>query len=195
MKFLITIGYLVLLSNHCMSQQWTKEQLQAANTGAGEYQLTDAEKEVILYINLCRLYPVAFAENELSIYKGLPGIDDSNFSKYKASLAGTLATMQPCMALKPDELLYDDAKCYGNEISKNQRKPHERIDCIKRNYAECIYYGSGEGKHIALQWLIDSGIETLGHRRICLLPAHHKIGIKVNPHFEYGHCSVAEFSK
>jgi len=46
-----------------------------------------------------------------------------------------------------------------------------------------------------MQWLIDSGIESLGHRKICLQPAYKKIGIKVNPHFEYGHCAVAEFDK
>ncbi|MBL0359224.1 MAG: hypothetical protein IPP72_21200 [Chitinophagaceae bacterium] len=195
MKAFITIGILLLYANDVFCQQWTNEQLQNANTAADEYQLTNTEKEVIQYINLCRLYPALFAEQELKTYNGLPGIEDRNFENYKASLAKTLATMQPCTALKPDELLYDDARCYGNEISKNQRKPHERIDCIKRNYAECIYYGSGNAKHIAMQWLIDSGIETLGHRRICLLPAHHKIGIKVNAHFEYGYCTVAEFAK
>ena len=195
MKPIALIFTLFLCTGNVFCQQWTSEQLQKSNTAADEYQLSNTEKEIIQYINLCRLYPAEFAKKELKDYKGLPGIDDNNFTTYKASLAKTLAVIQPCTALKPDELLYDDAKCYGNEISKNERKPHQRIDCIKRGYAECIYYGSGEAKHIAMQWLIDSGIETLAHRNICLLPAHHKIGIKVNTHYEYGHCSVAEFTK
>jgi hypothetical protein len=195
MKSMATSCMLLLLAATSFSQAWTAEQLQKANTAWDEYLLGDAEKEAICYINLCRLYPAAFAANELNNYTGIPGIKDINFSKYKAGLAEELASRQSCPALKPDELLYDDAKCYANEISKNKRKPHERINCLKRNYAECVYFGSGKGKHIALQWLIDSGVETLGHRRICLLPAHRTIGIKINVHYEYAYCAVAEFAK
>lgn len=194
MKFtLITLlSFLYSSASFC---QWTEEQLQKANTAADEYILSDTEKEVIKYINLCRLYPAAFAETELKNYTGMPGIEDKNFITYKESLTKELATKPATLPLKFDELLFDDAKCYGNEISKNKRKPHERIDCINRNYAECIYYGSGVAKHIAMQWLIDSGVASLGHRKTCLLPAYKKMGIKVNPHFEYGNCAVAEFSR
>ncbi len=195
MKLILNICIMLLFACSTFGQQWTAVQLQKANTAGDEYKLTNAEKEVILYINLCRLYPAIFAEKELKEYKGIPGIEDKNFTAYKATLLQQLATMQACHALIPDELLYDDAKCYGNEISKNERKPHQRIDCLKRNYAECLYYGSGEGKHIAMQWLIDSGIENVGHRKICLLPAHHKIGVKINTHFDFGHCAVAELDK
>lgn len=194
MKTMLTIC-LLLCTMNIFCQPWTDEQLQKAGTAADEYILTDAEKEIILYINLCRLYPAEFAEKELKDYKGIPGIEDKNFTTYKASLAKELGARQPCAALKFDELLFDDAKCYANEISKNKLKPHERINCLKRDYAESVYYGNGEGKHIAMQWLIDSGVESLGHRRMCLLPAYRKIGIKVNPHFEYPYCAVAEFSK
>lgn len=176
-------------------QQWTAAQLQKANTAFDEYLLSDTEKQVIQYINLCRLYPAEFAEKELKNYNGVPGVDDKNFTAYKASLTKELNSRNASDALRPVELLYDDAKCYGNEVSKNKLKPHQRLHCIKRNYAECIYYGSGEAKHIAMQWLIDSGIENLGHRKICLQPAYKKIGIKINPHFDYGHCAVAEFDK
>ena len=195
MKLFIVACILLINTENIFCQTWTAEQLQKANTAADEYVLSDTEKEIIFYLNLCRLYPAEFAEKELKDYKGIPGIEDKNFATYKASLAKELATRKPCTALKPDELLYDDAKCYSNEVSKNKRKPHERVNCIKRNYAECVYYGNGEGKHIALQWLIDSGVESLGHRNICLLPVHKKIGIKVNQHFEYPVCAVAEFAQ
>lgn len=195
MKTFLVTCIILLGANTVFCQTWTAEQLQKANTAAYEYVLSDAEKEVILYINLCRLYPTEFAEKELKDYKGIPGIEDKNFTTYKASLAKELASKKACQALKPDELLQDDAKCYGNELAKNKRKPHERINCIKRSYSESVYFGNGEGKHIALQWLIDSGIESLGHRSMCLLPVHHKIGIKVNEHFEFPSCAVAEFAQ
>lgn len=195
MKFISTLLILLLFCINSFCQQWTAEQIKNANTAIDEYMLSDNEKEVIKYLNLCRLYPAEFAEKELKNYGGVPGVEDKNFLSYKASLAKELATRQPCAVLKLDELLYDDAKCYGNEVSKNTLKPHQRINCIKRNYAECIYYGTEQARHIAMQWLVDSGIASLGHRNICLLPAYRKIGIKINTHFEYGHCAVAEFSK
>lgn len=141
------------------------------------------------------MYPARFAAIEIKNYEGVPGVTDENFASYKKSLATDLATRQPCGALLPDDLLYDDARCYGDELSKNKRKPHERITCIKRNYGECLYFGSGVAKHIALQWLIDSGVPSLAHRRLCLQPTYRKAGIKVNPHFEYNFCSVLELGK
>ncbi len=195
MKHTLLICCIMLCTKHIFAQQWAEEQLQKANTFFDETRLSDAEKETIKYINLCRLYPAAFAEKELKNFEAAANAGDKNFASYKESLAKELATKQPCQALQPDDLLYDDAKCYGNEISKNKRKPHERIDCIKRNYAECIYYGNPDAKNIAMQWLIDSGVETLGHRKMVLQPAFRKAGIKINTHFEYGHCAVLELSK
>ncbi|MES2849570.1 MAG: hypothetical protein V4685_10980 [Bacteroidota bacterium] len=195
MKSFMSLCTLLLFTANCFCQQWTDEQLQKANTFFDEYRLSDTEKEVIKYINLCRLYPVEFAEKELKNYEGLPGIEDKNFTGYKSSLLKELSTKQSCNALQPDDLLYDDAKCYSDEISKNKRKPHERVNCTKRNYGECLYFGSGEAKHIAMQWLIDSGIESLAHRKMCLLPAYKKAGIKVTTHFEYKFCSVLELGK
>ncbi|MFT3680450.1 MAG: hypothetical protein QM791_09275 [Ferruginibacter sp.] len=195
MKLILSFCIVLLHISNVFCQEWTDEQLEKANTAYDESYLSESEKEAILYINLCRLYPADFAAIELKDYDGLPNVRDKNLAKYKASLAAALATMKPCEPLKPDELLFDDAKCYGNEISKNKRKPHQRIDCMKRNYAECIYFGSGEGMHVAMQWLIDSGVESLGHRKICLSPANRKIAVKINPHFEYRFCAVAEFAK
>jgi hypothetical protein len=195
MKKTILLLAISFAISHTFAQQWTNAQLESANTGAAEYKLTAAEKETILYLNLCRLYPSEFVTKVLATYTGIPGVIDQQFEKYKKSLSDKLSTLQPMPPLVMDELLYDDAKCYGNEIATNDRKPHQRVDCIKRDYAECLYWGKGEGKHIALQWLIDSGIENLGHRNICLAPAFIKIGVKVNPHPEYGHCAVAEFSR
>ncbi len=120
MKAFLGILIISISSLPVFSQQWTAEQLQKANTAFDEYMLSDTEKQVIQYINLCRLYPAEFAEKELKNYKGVPGVEDKNFATYKASLTKELASRIACGALKPDELLYDDAKCYGNEVSKNK---------------------------------------------------------------------------
>ena len=45
-------------------------QLAKANTAKDIELLTDMEKEVIMYINLCRLYPQEFLEYEVENYYG-----------------------------------------------------------------------------------------------------------------------------
>lgn len=187
------IALLLLLVNVLFAQQWTEDQLQEADAGGQADWLSREEKEAIKYINLCRLYPAQFAETELKNYNGIPGIKDKNFNKYKAGLMADLKKRKPCETLELEEDLYDDAECYAEEIGKKKRKPHQRIDCEKKSFAECLYYGPGEGRHIALQWLIDSGVASLGHRKICLNPNYTLTGIKVGPHFEYRQCAVGEF--
>lgn len=193
MNFFISLLFCFGITSNCISQVWTDEQLDEADAGGMAEWLSQPEKEAIKYINLCRLYPAEFAEKELKNYTGIPGLRDKNFAKYKASLMRDLKKRKPCATLELEEDLYDDAECYAEEIGTKKRRPHQRIDCKKKNYAECLYYGNGEGKHIAMQWLIDSGIPNLGHRKICLNPAYSLTGIKVGPHYEYRNCAVGEF--
>ncbi|MBL0358000.1 MAG: hypothetical protein IPP72_14470 [Chitinophagaceae bacterium] len=125
--------------------------------------------------------------------QGRAGVKDRNLAKYKASLLKELASRQPSEALVFDEALYDDAHCYATELSTHKRAAHQRINCEKSNYAECIFWGSGEGRIIALEWLVDSGIGTLGHRKNCLNPDYSITGIKIAQHYQFGHCAVGEF--
>lgn len=176
-------------------QSWTKAQLEEANTAAGVEYLTSQEKQVVQYINLCRLYPKQFALNEVRFYNGIPGVKDRNLAKYKASLVKDLDKRQACGALEFDEVLYDDAHCYALELSQHKRSAHQRIDCEKSNYAECLFFGSDRGREIALEWLIDSGIAKLGHRKNCLNAVYSRMGVHIATHFQYGHCAVGEFSE
>jgi uncharacterized protein YkwD len=194
MKSTILLSVLLFFSAHCFCQQWTADQLEEANTAGDIEYLSSQEKQLIQYINLCRLYPKQFAANEVKLYSGIPGVNDRNMAKYKASLIRDLNQRQPCEALDFDETLYDDAHCYATELSAHKRTPHQRIDCDKSNYAECIFFGSEAGRNIAIEWLIDSGISKLGHRKNCLNPAYKKTGVKITTHFQYGHCSVGEFT-
>lgn len=186
----------ILFSVNVIGQSWRKSQLDSANTAMHISFLTANEKGAIQYINLCRLYPADFAAIEVINYNMDSAFEDSvlmQFDIYKKSLLKDLATRVPCKALLPDKVLYLDAKCYANEISKADRKGHERIDCKESNYSECLSFGMETGREIALQWLIDEGIVSLGHRINCLHPGSVKIGLCTNKHFEYGFCAVAEF--
>jgi hypothetical protein len=193
MKSTLIFSLLLLTTIHSFSQEWTEEQLEEANTAKSIKYLTAAEKEVIQYINLCRLYPQEFAGIEVKNYNGVPGIKDPSLKKYKTSLLKDLAKRDPCDVLEVDQSLNDDAKCFANELSKSNRVGHERKDCAERQSAECLAFGNQTAKQIVLEWLIDSGVASLGHRKNCLNSRFGKTGISIASHKEYGKCVVAEF--
>lgn len=188
--------FLFLFITIIVHAQWTDAQLDEADTAGDIETLTDEEQDVIMYINLCRLFPKQFAELELAPYKVNEGFPDSykkQFQKYKKTLLKDLSNRQPANALRFDGALQADAKCYATEISKADRKGHTRKDCPESNYAECISFGLVNGKDIAIQWLVDAGVLTLGHRKIVLDPSYKKTGVTISKHFKWPGCAVAEF--
>jgi len=193
MKTLFILTTFHLLAIASFSQTWTAEQKEKANTAKSVNYLTNTEKEIIQYINLCRMYPEDFASNEVENYNGIPGIKDKSLKKYKASLLKELTSRSSCEPLQVDKALNDDAKCFANELSKNNKVGHERKECKERQYAECLSFGNETARQIVLEWLIDSGISSLGHRKNCLNSRYKKTGISIAPHAEYGNCAVAEF--
>jgi uncharacterized protein YkwD len=189
------LAFLVFCCQTVFSQPWTQQQLDAANTASDYEYVTDEEKKIVQYINLCRMHPKQFAQNEVAPYKGIRGIKYKGLAKYKASLIKELNTRQAINALEFDENMYDDAECYAAEISKNKRAAHQRKTCEKNGYAENLYFGTQDGKTIVLEWLIDCGIATLGHRKNCLNKLYGGFGVKIDSHFEYGKCAVGEFGE
>lgn len=195
-RFIVCV-MLLLLHPYVQAQRgWTREQLAEASTCDSVPGLKDAERDAVRYINLCRLYPAAFARIELADYKMDPAYGASvlnTFNRSKISLMNDLKQRKPCGALEFDEDLYKDALCYSRELSSNNRKPHERKNCPASSYAECLTFGNFSGKDIALQLLVDAGVRSLGHRKICLDPDYQYIGISTGKHFSYGSCAVLEF--
>lgn len=195
MNRIIVLLFLWITPMSIMAQSWSDEQLMNANTALNEIYLTSVEKEVILYINLARLYPKQFAEIEVETYEGTkkygPYVKNS---KYRSSLLKKLKSMKPVNALMPDKECYENALCFANESGKSGYVGHQRKKCPKKNYAECCSYGMDTGRDIALQWLIDHDVPKLGHRSICLDGIYSKIGISMQIHKKYETCAVAEFA-
>ncbi|WP_199417024.1 CAP domain-containing protein [Chitinophaga silvatica] len=193
---LISLFLCLIISMLSRAQGWKQKQLDSAATAANIAYLSQTEKDAIMYINLCRLFPKDFEHIELSQYETDPAYEASYlkmFAEYKKSLQQDLLKRVAVAALVFDEVLYKDAKCYSTEISKADRKPHERKDCPPSNYAECLSYGQSTGQDIAMQLLIDAGVTSLGHRINCLNKEYHKIGLSAGEHFEWKYCAVAEF--
>ena len=194
---LVVLLLLLMLSPYLQAQRgWTREQLSQAATCDSVPGLRDTERDAVRYINLCRLFPADFARIELGAYRMDPAYGISvikEFNRNKISLINDLNLRKPCGALEFDEELYKDAQCYSKEISNSFRKPHERKNCPANSYAECLTFGSFSGKEIAIQLLVDAGVRSLGHRKICLDPDYQYIGVSTGKHYKYGSCAVLEF--
>ena len=172
---------------------WSSSQIKKASNANHINYLTDIEKEAITYINLARLFPKDFVQNELIYYSGPEGYGNYlENSSYKRSLISHLERMRPVKALYFDASLYQNAKCFAKESGIKGIIGHTRETCPKENYAENCSYGMHNGKDIAMQWLIDHDVASLGHRINCLNGSYNKIGLSVHYHKKWETCAVAE---
>jgi uncharacterized protein YkwD len=196
MKKIITISCALLLLvqfSIVNAQNWTTAQIEKANTAKNIEYLTTTEKECILYINLCRLYPKEFLKYEVVNYYGTEKYGDYvKNSSYRQSLMNLLNYMQPIEPLYFDNEAYKNAKCFAIEQGKAGTTGHTRIACKDGNYAECCSYGMDTGKDIVLQLLIDHDVPSLGHRINCLNKAYTKVGVSVQKHINTDTCAVID---
>lgn len=192
MKTLFSLLLLWIGFTSLHAQTWSKAQIEKANTAKDIAYLSTVEKECIMYLNLCRLYPQDFLKFELTKYVGNEQYGDYlKNSTYRKSLISTLASMKPINVLTFDADLYKNAACFAKEQGIAGTTGHTRIKCPKAAYAaECCSYGMSTAKDIVLQLLIDDRVTSLGHRKICLDAMYSKIGVSVGPHKEWGTCAV-----
>ena len=184
----------LLFPNYFFSQNWTEQELSNANTCVNIEELSEIEKEAILYINLARLYPVKFAKIEVLPYLGPEkyGSYIEN-SPYKASLLKDLKNTKPMNALFFDENLRQLAICFALEQGASGYMGHDRKKCEGFYNAECVSYDMETGRDIALQLLADHDVPSLGHREICLDPGLKIVGIGFSTHKKASFCAVLDF--
>jgi hypothetical protein len=190
--------FTLLFCSHflAISQNWTSEELQKANTAVNISSISSEEKEVIKYLNLARLYPQKFAIVEVKDYLGpLKYGDYLKTSAYKQSLLVELQNRTPVGLLFFDEGMFLLASCFAKESGEAGLVGHNRISCLKGFEGECCDYGHNEGKDIAISLLIDHDVPSLGHRKICLDESYNKVGASIKPHKTYGSCCVVDFKR
>ena len=172
-----------------LSPLWTQKELRNANTTneARTYMHT-SERAIITVLNLARLYPKRFVELELTIDK-----EDYNY-EYKRSLINHMLSMESIRAVKPNQSMYQLARCWARESGDLGLTGHDRIQCKDGFWAECCSYGHDNALGIILQLLIDYGVPSLGHRKICLSDDYTAIGATINYHSVWGYVSVLDFS-
>ncbi|MCQ2208177.1 MAG: hypothetical protein MJZ02_08175 [Paludibacteraceae bacterium] len=179
-----------------LKKVWSADEINSANTARNANYLTDEEKNVILYINLARLYPKKYAEQEVLNAKGYNDyIKEFTASDYAKTLVQTLKTMKPAPAYQPSQPMFDYAKCFAIESGKRGTTGHDRKTCKGGNFAENCSYGPNSGREIVLLWLIDKGVTNLSHRKNCLSAEHKAAGCSIQPHQKMRHCCVIDICR
>ncbi|MBR1792473.1 MAG: hypothetical protein IJ764_02380 [Bacteroidales bacterium] len=176
------------------AQQWSDAEIAAANTAKDISQLSVEERETIKYLNLARLYPRKFADLEVADYYGGDRMGQpSRVSDDRLTLIAELYQMEPRPALVFSPRLLPEARCLADEQSRNGEVGHTRHKCSKTYGGECCGYGFEQGREIALQLLIDDGIEGLGHRANCLNGGFASVAVSIASHPQFNYGAVLDF--
>ncbi len=179
--------------------EWKNSKYNIAYTAQNTSYLTENEKLVYYYLNLARINPSLFAETFLVKYTKWNSHEDLSLSDYyTGSLYRTMKNMKPVGVLSPQKNLFEGAKCHAVSSGKAGYVGHSRLPnsgCISNFYGECCSYGQFDALKIVMQLLIDSGVKSLGHRKICLSNKYKTLGVSVQPHKTYRFNSVLDFGK
>lgn len=176
----------------CLSaQEWTEREIARANTAINVDYMNEVEKDIIMYINLARMYPQKFAEVVVAPYNGPKGFSkERGFDAYKKSLLADLSRQQAMQPLQPSESMYDAAYCWAEESGRLGMTGHARVSCPSIEGAECCSYGVYRALDVVLQWLIDANVPSLGHRINCLNPEYNYAGVSQMRHTKWKYCTV-----
>jgi len=164
---------------------WSDPRYLEANSAQNEDYLTIEEKKLYYWLNLVRMNPKLFAETYLSHLRNSQDADES-------SLFLELQKQTPLPVLKPNRKLYESAKCHATESGESGYVGHERNKCTQYFRGECCQYGLSSAFEIITRLLIDKGVPSLGHRRICL-GGYTELGVSIQPHKSYGVNTVLDF--
>jgi len=167
------------------SASWQDPKYLEANTAVYEDYLTVEEKRIYYYLNLVRMNPKLFAETYLSHLR-------NSRDNYESSLYAELQKIKPLPVLKPNRKLFESAKCHATESGIKGYVGHKRGKCKEYFMGECCQYGLSDAMEIVIDLLIDQGVSSLGHRKICL-GNYTELGVSIQPHKSYGVNAVLDF--
>ena len=176
---------------------WDKAVLKQANKAQSVTYLTDEEKKLIFYTNLCRLKPKLFCQTVLEDY--LKNHPDQ--TKSALGLKRTLLADKAAGALVPDEALCKSAKDYAIKMGKEGKEGHvgfqERMKPFMNSYlkfGENCDYGAPLALDAFMRLLIDtSDPVNLGHRKNLLDPNYTAVGVAGATHKTYHWNYVMDF--
>jgi len=176
------------------AQAFTKAQLDSANTCLSNAAMTKEEKNVVLYINLARMYPKQFAKVYVAKYDiKATGFDYGKaYETDRAALIKRLNETNPMAPLTFAQDLQDLAVCWAKESGTLGKVGHNRVKCPPSYNGECCSYGFQKGIDIVMQLLVDYNVPGYGHRELLLAPRFKEVGVKNGAHKTYKFTSVID---
>ncbi len=174
---------------------WDLNQLDTARTAG---YMSEAEKDVVLFVNKARQNPALFAELYLT-------------SKRSSSAAarecyGEMMSAEPRPVLDPSPVLFKAARDHASDMGRSGRTGHvgtdgssltqrvQRYGRWSRSISENCSYGFDDPLAIVLQLLIDAGVPSRGHRKNILRPESRTIGVSIQPHAKHRFNCVQDFA-
>ena len=137
------------------------------SSGANAHLLTPTERELEMLneVNYVRTNPVEYAAyiDEYTAYWQ----SDREEMAFAKELRTELLKMKPLDSLKWSPLLYHDAWTHGNWMKKTGNFAHSDYE-----WAENIVSGDDGIRFAVLNLIIDSGVQSRGHRRNILNPGY-----------------------
>ena len=194
MKALYLLIISLTFSITASAQAFTKAQLDSANTCISNATLTKEEKNVVLYINLARMYPKQFAKVYVAKYDiKATGFDYGKaYETDRAALIKRLNEMKPAAPLVFAQDLQDLATCWAKESGTLGKVGHNRVKCPASYNGEACSYGFQKGIDIVMQLLVDYNVPGYGHRELLLAPRFREVGVKNGAHKTYKFTSVID---
>jgi uncharacterized protein YkwD len=220
MKFIpITFLFCFLFTETILAQSdnWTKEELENANTAKNVTYLNDEEKKIVLYMNLARTDGEKFFNTffqdfvntyntDMQQYGNYESLKVNRRDKYYRGLEKDLKGIKGLPLLQPDETLTWIAQQHAKDLSKNNTAGHNSSDgrTVKdriakyypgRAMAENLAFGFAKGLANVSMLLLDKDVPDLGHRKTILGNSYKLglVGVNIRSHPGYRYCAVIDF--
>lgn len=207
-KALLLIGLFLIFHTLIHSQEsdlfkiWPDTVVAKANSANLVAYMSEEEKQVVFYINLCRINPPLFSETYLGDY-----LKENKVKKDKAvkSLIKDLEATQPRVILQPNQLLTELARNHAKDMGESGRTGHDSSDGtpykqriesalkVFNGVNENANYGSEVGLSIVVDLLVDRNVPDSGHRKNILDPEMEFIGVAIEPHKRFKSNCVQDF--
>lgn len=193
-------GLVLSAQNDEYLTQWPKDVIAKANTAKDVSYLDEAEKQVILYMNLARIDGKLFVKTFVKKYETTHGSDS-----YLKSLKETLNNQASKPVFQPSQNLSKAADYHAKDMGQTGKIGHQSSNGTKtfdriRKYAKGGYmaencsYGFSDAYGIVMQLLVDKGVPSLGHRKSILSTNYKAVGVAIRPHKTYRFNCVQDFS-
>ncbi len=188
----------------------------ALDTGRSVAYLSAEEKNVVLEINKARTNPALYAETYLA-----PMVPRFRGNEYRVPGKTTLLTeegaaavrecmeamkaQKPVPALQPMEAMTLAARDHVKDVGPKGVTGHTGSDgsdpsARAARYAKGVYggenisYGYGKARDIVIQFLVDDGVPSRGHRANLMSNNNVSVGVAIGPHKTYGFMCVLDFA-